>query len=187
MPEEIYDPRERLEIFLNAVRTGDVEGLPDPQTREEMYLAAIAAKSALPDPSEASAGDTLVLDSDKKPVWGTVPIPETKKYYNHSIRLGSGDIIFYMNIITDSPASFTRDTLQQYIIDHGRRPCTGIIKDPGNPTVYAIVLSVNEVSEVGELGYYRFGTAKFDFTNGAFAYEQLSRRSLPVSDTVTEI
>ena len=72
MPEEIYDPRERLEIFLNAVRTGDVDDLPDPQTREEMYLAAIASKSALPDTADASVGDALVLDSDKTPVWGPI-------------------------------------------------------------------------------------------------------------------
>ena len=44
MPD-IYDPRDRREIFLNGIKAGDASGLPDPQTREEMYLAAIAGKS----------------------------------------------------------------------------------------------------------------------------------------------
>ena len=35
-------PLTRGEVFLNAVATGDASNLPDPKTREEMYLEAIA-------------------------------------------------------------------------------------------------------------------------------------------------
>lgn len=51
MPD-IYDPRDRREIFLNGVRAGDASGLPDPQTRDELYLAAIAGKSLPEFPTE---------------------------------------------------------------------------------------------------------------------------------------
>ncbi|MBO7096322.1 MAG: hypothetical protein J6V94_05125 [Lachnospiraceae bacterium] len=57
MPD-IFDPRDRREIFLNGIKAGDASGLPDPQTREEMYLAAIAAKSL---PEFPDADGTYVL------------------------------------------------------------------------------------------------------------------------------
>ncbi len=61
MPD-IYDPRDRREIFLNGIKAGDTSGLPDPQTREEVYLAAIAAKSL---PEYPSANGTYVLQAVK--------------------------------------------------------------------------------------------------------------------------
>lgn len=106
MPEEIYDPRERLEIFLNAVRTGDVEGLPDPQTREEMYLAAIAGKSALPDTTDAAVGDALVIDSDKKPVWATAGA----KKYLHNIKIVSGTTYISFAFINEVETAYTSIT-----------------------------------------------------------------------------
>lgn len=57
MPD-IYDPRDRREIFLNGIKAGDTSGLPDPQTREELYLAAIAAKSL---PEFPDTDDTYIL------------------------------------------------------------------------------------------------------------------------------
>ena len=112
MSEEIYDPRERLEIFLNAVRTGDVEDLPDPQTREEMYLAAIAAKSDLPDTTEASVGDALVLDEDKKPTWAAAG---AKKYVNniYSTNTGWG---FHCSIITTEQLNYAKFARYLYSI-----------------------------------------------------------------------
>lgn len=59
MPD-IYDPRDRREIFLNGIKAGDASGLPDPQTREEMYLAAIAGKS-LPEFPDADGSYILTL------------------------------------------------------------------------------------------------------------------------------
>lgn len=108
MSEEIYDPRERLEIFLNAVRTGDVESLPDPQTREEMYLAAIAAKSALPDPTDASVGDALLLDADKVPTWGPVtPAPK----YMHNIKISkSGGATIFFKFVNSVANAYTSTT-----------------------------------------------------------------------------
>lgn len=41
MPD-IYDPRNRNELFLDGVRTGEPDRLPDPRTRIELYLKAIA-------------------------------------------------------------------------------------------------------------------------------------------------
>ena len=73
MPD-IYDPRDRREIVLNGIKAGDASGLPDPQTREEMYLAAIAGKSLPEFPSangtyklqvvKSSSGVTLKWTSD---------------------------------------------------------------------------------------------------------------------------
>lgn len=59
MPD-IYDPRDRREIFLNGIKAGDASGLPDPQTREEMYLAAIATKS-LPEFPDTDGSYMLTL------------------------------------------------------------------------------------------------------------------------------
>lgn len=124
MSEEIYDPRERLEIFLNAVRTGDVEGLPDPQTREEMYLAAIAAKSALPDTADASVGDALVLDDDKKPIWQA----NDKKSYLHIIKASKSNSYYILtSIVTNFNTPFTYDALYEYLshLTNLRVPATG--------------------------------------------------------------
>ena len=41
MPD-IYDPRDRFEIFLKAIKDCDASTLPDPETREEIFLKAIA-------------------------------------------------------------------------------------------------------------------------------------------------
>lgn len=103
MSEDIYDPRERLEIFLNAIRTGDVDDLPDPETREELYLYAIASKSPLPDTADASVGDALVLDSDKNPVWAA----GGKKYYMHNVSLTASRGSFSVSIISDDSTPFT--------------------------------------------------------------------------------
>lgn len=46
---DIYDPRERREVFLNAIRTGDTNDLPDPENREELFLSAIAGNAGLPE------------------------------------------------------------------------------------------------------------------------------------------
>lgn len=40
---EPIELRDREELYLNAVATGTVEGLPDPQNREEIFLYAIAS------------------------------------------------------------------------------------------------------------------------------------------------
>jgi hypothetical protein len=136
MSEEIYDPRERLEIFLNAVRTGDVEDLPDPQTREEMYLAAIAAKSALPDTTDASPGDALMLDEDKIPVWSTPGGGDN--YYLHQIRLSftspsRGQVRF--KIISNDSEAYTKETFFGHLVQ------------VGNPTLdsYGVIYNSNSL------------------------------------------
>lgn len=65
------DPRTRKEVFLAGMLYGDPDDLPDPETRDELYMKAIgeAIKAGgLPDPSEASEGDVLAIGSDG-PEW----------------------------------------------------------------------------------------------------------------------
>lgn len=57
MPDDIYNPRDRFEIFLKAIKDADASDLPEPETREEIFLKAIAEtlqaiKEALPDDEE---------------------------------------------------------------------------------------------------------------------------------------
>lgn len=61
MPD-IYDPRTRDEIFLNALKTGDISELPEPATREELFLSAIATR--LSELSEAKT--TVAEEKDEK-------------------------------------------------------------------------------------------------------------------------
>lgn len=58
MPD-IYDPRDRRELFLRGLLDGDGD-LPDPETREELFLAAIAAR-AIPEYPETDGTYTLQL------------------------------------------------------------------------------------------------------------------------------
>lgn len=46
------DIRDRRELFLAAVARGDASDLPDPETREEAIIAAIARRSLPPYPTE---------------------------------------------------------------------------------------------------------------------------------------
>ena len=57
MPDDIFNPRDRFEIFLKAIKDADASNLPEPETREEIYLKAIAEqlqaiKEALPSDGE---------------------------------------------------------------------------------------------------------------------------------------
>lgn len=54
MPDTTLNPRDRLELFLKAIKDADASDLPEPETREEIFLKAIAEqlqaiKAALPD------------------------------------------------------------------------------------------------------------------------------------------
>lgn len=151
MPEEIYDPRERLEIFLNAIRTGNVDDLPDPQTREEMYLAAIAGKSALPDTTDASVGDTLMLNNEKIPEWGT-----SAKHYLHYIYIkiteSSVDMKCAFTLITSDSTAFTsKSALYDYINNHIMHNSSGEVFLTANAT------SVNNVMKM--VTFFRLGTS----------------------------
>lgn len=39
---DLPEPKTRKERYLNAIATGDPDGLPEPVTREEIFLAYIA-------------------------------------------------------------------------------------------------------------------------------------------------
>lgn len=41
----VTDPRDRLELFLKGIIDADFSNLPDPITRDEIFLAAIAARA----------------------------------------------------------------------------------------------------------------------------------------------
>lgn len=180
MSEEIYDPRERLEIFLNAIRTGDVEDLPDPQTREEMYLAAIAGKSALPDPTDASVGAALVLDADKNPVWVTPTPPESKKYYLHLVTGTSHSQKVEVSIITSSETSFTSTTLNSYLYQLGTSaggisyPASGSFIDSGTLIIVRGIYYTSSKASLytqgvtitdGALTSTGFGSDNFNFSS----------------------
>lgn len=196
MSEEIYDPRERLEIFLNAVRTGDVEGLPDPQTREEMYLAAIAGKSALPDTADASIGDALVLDADKKPVWDSIPAPTIPKKYVHNIWLekSSSSIVTtvaFTIINSDSTPFDNIETVRSYLrslttsaplVASGRR----FDESGTNPTFYAIY-GIFAASSASSFYFKCDGIQVVDGKLDDFAYGvSFSFSGGTISDTVYE-
>ena len=185
MSEEIYDPRERLEIFLNAVRTGDVEGLPDPQTREEMYLAAIAAKSGLPDTADASVGDALVLDVDKKPIWGKIG---SDTLYQHFITLRSGTganaITAIFSIIASKSSAFTVAELATYLADlgEGSFSCTGKYQSLGLSN--SIHIRDNGTFQVF---YTVFAVSNDTITVSSANGSQLPSSSWVITDTVHEI
>ena len=58
MPD-VYDPRDRMEVFLRGLLDGDGD-LPDPETREELFLSAIAAR-AIPKYPDTDGTYTLKL------------------------------------------------------------------------------------------------------------------------------
>lgn len=70
MPENV---RDRDELLLNAIATGDTSGI-DPRDREETFIKAIAEKTDLPDAPTADGGYMLkVTVSGGTPTYEWVP------------------------------------------------------------------------------------------------------------------
>ena len=85
------DPRTRKEVFLAGMLYGDPEDLPDPETRDELYMKAIAEvikAGGIPDPSEASVGDVLTNGADG-PEWAP-PSGGVSELWTHILYITMG-------------------------------------------------------------------------------------------------
>ena len=204
MPDNL-DPRSREELFLNGILSDDPSDLPDPETREELYLKAIAEKigsRGLPDTTDASIGDALILDNDKNPVWST-PSGGTKKYMHYiSVRGGvydsgiSDPFGVSFSAITDSATPITTLTLTDLLTSLGATtyaigyPCStdlmphsSEINDAFSGSRIRISLITGCVSLIG-------GSIRFDLANSSFSFLGGTYNELFVSyvtDYVVEI
>lgn len=61
-------PETKIEHYLDKL-AGESPTLPVPETKTEAYLKKIAENGSLPSTEEASAGDVLSLDEERKPTW----------------------------------------------------------------------------------------------------------------------
>lgn len=162
------DPRTRKEVFLAGMLYGDPEDLPDPETRDELYMKAIgeAIKAGgLPDPSEASEGDVLTVGADG-PEWAA---PAGGGKYIHNITF-AGDLRFsFVNdvstpyIVPDDVAAALKD----YTSDGSFIPATG-----GNSS-YGIIKGIRAYAPYpNDPTYIMFAIVgtKITYADGALTY-----------------
>ena len=80
----------------------DINNITEPvykRLKKDIDAVAESVEEVLPDASEASAGNVLQLDSDKKPIWGA-PAAGGTKLYKHVVEIprtpfGSASIILF--------------------------------------------------------------------------------------------
>lgn len=81
-------------------------------------VAAWSNEPILPGVSVADAGKVIAVDANGELVAETITIPESKKYYEHNIRIveDNHNIKISIVLITDTETAFTRTTLASWFV-----------------------------------------------------------------------
>ena len=122
------DPRTRKEVFLAGMLYGDPDDLPDPNTRDELFMKAIAEtikEGGVPSPEGANVGDVLTIGADG-PEW-TAPSGGT--LYRHNIRFTQTNMDVMTVIINSTSTALTKTDVLAHInalTDGGYIAATGM-------------------------------------------------------------
>ena len=128
------DPRTRKEVFLSGMLYGDPEDLPDPETRDELFMKAIAEtikEGGVPSPEGADVGDVLTIGADG-PEWAA---PSGGDIYKH--------IWVYEFSNSDGHTSFT---LTHY--DNNPVASLDFLYDTDSNNLYFDVQGIREISGI---------------------------------------
>lgn len=143
---------------------------------------------ALPDVTDATAGDALVLDADKKPTWDAIPTPTIPKKYLHNIMVKystSSDFSATFLIINDSPNKYeSKNELKSYLKSVTNPTTASGVAKIGSK--YQIVTRYNTSDDTG----MTFNCTEVDFSAQTLTASALIAQWASIAnvfDTVIEI
>lgn len=189
------DPRTRKEVFLAGMLYGDPDDLPDPNTRDELYMKAIAEtikEGGVPSPEGADVGDVLTIGADG-PEWAAPSGGDSHYLHEISYRASSESLMF--SIITDSPEPYTylhlamKEVFDKYGAD-AEVPANG---ERGGSNFLGPISSLKVTSATDTGAAYKLYGLRIYLSDGALNSTSHSEwggtvgASVPCTDLVTEI
>jgi len=152
----------------------DNEGELSEEAKERVKEAG-----GLPDASEASAGDMLQLDSNKKPVWGA--ISGGTKLYKHQLNFNNmGTVTIISTVATKK---FGKENTTNFINNLHSLGIVGMALNGNGPVpTSALILTLNKNSNYIDCCYVTYSTNAYNLNklSGNIEWDN-------VTDTVTEL